>query len=471
MTAPGLADPADAALDGATLDDVQRADRVSAARDALRRQRLRRGAALGLTALGIMLGALVAERPLLLVLVGSAVLAVGLTLRQPAAVPVLAMPALILINRVGDAAGGLSISDLVLFAALWPALLLGARPLSAPLRSMLWASAVYQALVLFTVIANPYAANTTEWFHSWLLIAGALLVGWAAGASGHGPLALGLYVGAAACVAVVTCSAWLVAAADGNYGPVFLGEPLMMHKNYLGCVLAFAALIVYARPRWLRWRDGWCLALLALFLVAILASQSRQAMIGLALAVAVVALRPDPTRRRSKLVLVAGVAVTVSVVSLVRDQIESGDLHNSANQRLAWFEQSVAIWQQHPVFGAGLRWWYTDRFPERFQPPNAEFEVVSSAGAVGLVGWVLLVVVCLVALWRVDPRFGTLAFAMVLMRFTQGQFDLFWVAAQVSIPFVVAGVCLGAQAHAERRAEDHPEDRALDPPRPREAAW
>ncbi|WP_066585037.1 O-antigen ligase family protein [Cellulomonas timonensis] len=466
MTGPGLAPADDPMRDGSVHGDILRADQESRDHDALRRQRLRRGTALGLIALGVMLSALVAERPWLTLLVGAAALLVGLTLRQPAAVPVLAIPALILINRVGDEAGGLSISDLVLFVALWPALLLGARPLSAPLRSMLWASAVYQALTLFTVVANPYAANTTEWFHSWLLIAGALLVGWAAGASGHGPLALGLYVGAAACVAVVTCSAWLMAAADGNYGPVFLGEPLMMHKNYLGCVLAFAALIVYARPRWLRWHDAWCMALLGLFLVAILASQSRQAMIGLAVAVTVVSLRPDPTRRRSRLVLVAVVAVTVSVVSLVRDQIDSGDLHNSANQRLAWFEQSVAIWQQHPVFGAGLRWWYTDRFPERFQPPNAEFEVLSSAGAVGLVGWVLLVVVCLVALWRVDPAFGTLAFAMVLMRFTQGQFDLFWVAAQVSIPFAVAGVCLGAQAHAARAA-----DHSLDPPRAREATW
>lgn len=454
MTAPWTVRPRDPALDAALA-----ADQESAARDARHRRRLRQGAALGLIVVGVAASALASERPWLMVLVGAAALVVGLTLRQPAAAPVLAMPALILINRVGGEAGGLSVSDLVLFIALWPALILGARPFSAPMRSLLWASAVYQALVLFTVIANPYAANTTEWFHSWLLVAGALLVGWAAGASGHGPLALALYVVAAACVAVVACATWVIAAAAGDIGPVFLDEPLMMHKNYLGCVFAFAALLVYARPQWLRWHDGWCMALLALFLAGILAAQSRQAMIGLAIAVTVVALRPDPSRRRSKLVVVAGLAVAVAVVSLVRDQIASADQHNSANQRLAWFEQSVAIWEQYPAFGAGLRWWYTDRFPERFQPPNAEFEVLSSAGAVGLVGWVLLVVVSLVVLWRVDPRFGTLAFAIVLMRFTQGQFDLFWVAGQVSIPFAVAGVCLGAQAHALTRPAD-----ALDPP-------
>jgi len=28
----------------------------------------------------------------------------------------------------------------------------------------------------------------------------------------------------------------------------------------------------------------------------------------------------------------------------------------------------------------------------------------------------------------------------------QGQLDLFWVAAQTSIPFVIVGICLGAEA-------------------------
>ena len=32
----------------------------------------------------------------------------------------------------------------------------------------------------------------------------------------------------------------------------------------------------------------------------------------------------------------------------------------------------------------------------------------------------------------------------------QAQFDLFWVAAQVSMPFVIAGICLGAMATRAR---------------------
>ena len=43
--------------------------------------------------------------------------------------------------------------------------------------------------------------------------------------------------------------------------------------------------------------------------------------------------------------------------------------------------------------------------------------------------------------------YGTLAFTVMLGRFVQSQFDLFWVTAQVSIPFLVAGLCLGQLVH------------------------
>ncbi len=413
--------------------------------------RLRRATALvGLMATAVVIAALTSTQPWYVLGAGGLVLVVGLTLRQPAALPVLAMPTMLLINR----AGALSVSDFVLFLGFWPALLFGARPLSRPMRTVLWASAGYQAATLFTVIANPYSANVIEWFHAWLLVAGALLVGWAVGAAGKAGLGLGLYIGASAVIAVVTLVTWATNAAAGEFGPVYLDEPFMMHKNYIGCVLGFAAIIVYTRPRWLHWNDLVCLGLFGLFLAGMLAAQSRQAIIGLALAVAVVALRPDPHHHRSKLVLVAILGGALVVASLVRDQLDSGDQYNSAYQRLIWFRQSLVIWQDYPWFGAGLRWWYTDRFDEKFQPPNAEFEVLSSAGVVGLLAFLLMILVVLVTLWRLDSRFGTLAFVMILMRFVQGQFDLFWVAAQVSIPFAVAGVCLGAHAYATRTGDD-----------------
>lgn len=417
--------------------------------------------AAGLVTLGVVLALLTSVEPWLTVGVGAAVLVVGMTLREPLALPILGMPLLLLVNRVG---GALSVSDFVLFIGFWPALLFCRRPLSPAMRGVLWASAFYQATVLFTVIANPYLANAVEWFHSWLLVGGALLVGWAVGAAGYARLALGLYVGGSVVVALAALAQFAVNAAGGSFGAVYLNEPLLMHKNYIGCVLAFAAIIVYTRPRWLRWNDLLCLGLFGLFLAGILVAQSRQALIGLALAIAVVALRPDPHRHRSKVVLLAIAGAALVIGSLVQDQLESGDQYNSAYQRLTWFRQSLVIWQEYPWFGAGLRWWYTDRFDESFQPPNAEFEMLSSGGVLGLLGFLVMFAVILVILWRVDPRYGTLAFVMVLMRFVQGQFDLFWVAAQVSIPFVIAGICLAAQAHASRSgAGDDGLPRAVTP--------
>ena len=73
---------------------------------------------------------------------------------------------------------------------------------------------------------------------------------------------------------------------------------------------------------------------------------------------------------------------------------------------------------------------------------------------VGLAAFVVMWIGILLVLWHIDPRFGTLAVAVVFCRLVQAQFDLFWVAAQVSIPFVIAGICLGAMAREERSADE-----------------
>jgi hypothetical protein len=102
--------------------------------------------------------------------------------------------------------------------------------------------------------------------------------------------------------------------------------------------------------------------------------------------------------------------------------------------------------------GHGLRFWTVGR-GLGYQPPNAELEVLASAGVVGLLGFLALVVGTVVILWRVDPVYGTVAVAVVLSRLVQSQLDLFWVAVQTSVPFVVAGVALGVEALERERHE------------------
>ena len=392
----------------------------------------------------LALGALAAERPRYGVIVAVLILIVGLSSITPAAVPILAMPALVVIERVGSGAVELSISDMMLFAAFWPALFLSPKPFSRPIRQILWLSATYQLATLFTVITNRYTANTVEWFHAWLLVSGALIVGWAVGRSGYASTGLRLLVLACVIIALLTCLQFAANASHGDFGPVFLNVPWGMHKNFIGCVLAFGAVISYARPLWLRWSPMFSYSCFALLCAGVLASQARQALISLGVAIVVLVLRKDPDRRRSRWILLAFVPAMLLVASVVQAQLQEDNQFNSSYQRLTWYEQSLQVFHQLPWFGAGLRWWYTDRFPFAFQPPNAELEVLTSAGIIGLIGFLVLFGGILIVLWRINPRYGTLAFAVVLTRLVQGQFDLFWIAAQVPIPLAVAGVCLGA---------------------------
>ena len=66
----------------------------------------------------------------------------GVTAVQPGLIPLVLLPLLLVVLRVGGGGVDLSLSDFALAAATVPALLLARRPFSAGLRAVLWASAV-----------------------------------------------------------------------------------------------------------------------------------------------------------------------------------------------------------------------------------------------------------------------------------------------------------------------------------------
>lgn len=393
------------------------------------------------------------ERPFVAVALGAVVLAVGLSLVEPAALPLLAMPGMLVVARADLGGVDLSFSDLILAVAFWPAVLLAPRPYSPPMRTLLWFSAAYQASTLYTVIANPALANTVEWFHAWLLVAGALVVGWAVGRRGFARVGLTLLLLTGGLLALVTIGQGVLQFAGGNFSPVYPTWPYGMHKNFVGTALGFVAVIAYARPVWLGWSKRWAMTLFWASMAGVVLAQSRQALVGIGLGLLVIALRRDPHRRRSKLIVFALVPAVVFVASLIQEDIATGGRHNSLAQRVTFLSDAWNVWLESPWVGVGLRWWIDGRSA---QPPNAELEVLTSGGVVGLAGFLLLMVGGLVVLWRVDPTYGTLAFSILLVRLTQAQFDLFWVAVQVSVPFLVVGICLGEQARAgeERRVAE-----------------
>ena len=216
-----------------------------------------------------------------------------------------------------------------------------------------------------------------------------------------------------------------------------------MQKNALGTVLSFAIVIIFANPPWLRLPHGLGALLFWLHAAALVTTQSRQAVVAVAVALLVLALRAGHgARRRPEIAAFLVVPALVVVVTLVKDQLATGNQFSSANQRIVWYQLSFDYWLRSPLLGHGLRFWYYDP-TIGFQPPNAELEVAASAGLVGLVAFVVLMVGVLVVLWRLPTDVGTLAFVIVLTRFVQGQMDLYWVAVQVPVPYIVAGICLG----------------------------
>lgn len=404
-------------------------------------------------ALGI--GYLVTEQPNLALVLAFAVMVLGASLAQPVLLPLLAMPLLVVVVRVGGGGIDLTLSDFVLGLVFWPALQLSPKPFSRELRQLLWLNLAYQAASLLTVVANPYLANAVEWFHAWMLVSGALVVGWAVGRAGMAKVGLTLFLLACLALAVPTTVEGAMQWASGNFAAVYPTYPWPMHKNFIGTLLCFAAVLAYARPPWMGWSRRWAMTAFWIFVGGIAMSQSRQALLALGVALLVISFRRGGEKRRSALAIVGIVPAVYMVVTLIRDQVASGNVHNSVFQRLSWFSDTLALWEQSPWFGHGLRYWTTGRTELGFQPPNVVLEVLASTGVVGLVAFLVLFIGILRVLWRVNPTYGTVAFALVLARLVQSQFDLFWISITVSVPLALTGIALGALAHDRPGEELH----------------
>ncbi|HQZ84058.1 MAG TPA: O-antigen ligase family protein [Actinomycetota bacterium] len=386
------------------------------------------------------LGVMSAEYGSLAVFVAIVVLLVGLASTDLALLPVLAFPATLVMIRTGP----LSVSDLVLIAAVVPALLLYRRDEAKDLQPLIWAGIAYQAFLVPTLILNPYLGNYVEWVHELFLVVGSLVVGWVIGRRDKARVALSLFT--AGCVGIAIAAlmqAFYVLGTTGTFGPAYLP---FLHKNFIGNSLAFAFLIAFVRPDWLRWSRGTSYLVMGVCAAGIAASNSRQAIVSVFAAVIFLGFRGrTKVSTRGRVLTIALIPAIVAALSSVGEQLESGDAFNSTAQRLSWYAESLVIWRISPMFGVGLRWWNTGDYSS-FQPPNAFLEMLSSGGLLGLIGFIVL---CVTSLWIVlllPRQYSDLASAIMIARFAQGQLDLFWVAGQSALPWMVAGLVIGVRA-------------------------
>ena len=385
----------------------------------------------------------------------------GLSALEPALLPVALLPVMLVAYRAsGIGSNGVTFADLALALAFVPALILAPRPFSLPLRNLLWLGTAYLAAFAVTLAANPYRANFIEWPHEIVLVIGALIVGWTIGRRGFARAALLILLLSAVVMAAIVIVNGLLQYARGHFGPVDPQVFFSGGKNYLGTTISFIAVVCAVHPPWMR-LGRLATPLLILCGVAIGMTQSRQAIVGLAAAILIAVLRRGERRRTALVPLIAIPAVIVSALTL-REQLRSDNVHNSAHQRVQWFSAAVDVWRADPLFGAGQRWWYSDRFGVNFQPPNAELEVLSTTGLLGLAAFLLFLIGSLVVTARMKSSYGTLALAVLVDRAVQGQLDIFWLSVTASLPLLIAGIAVGGHEHDLDKRRASANDTAAD---------
>lgn len=372
----------------------------------------------------------------------AAVLCLGIALYELTVLPIVAVVGTLFLERVGGASTNLSVSDALLFVGTLSALPLFKAREDPDARFLLFLVAVYEAVVLVAVLDHPYRSDWVEWGHEAFLTAGSLILGWVVGRRDRARVALLAFL-----VGSAVLSAWAFAYSAAHHLRA-ANLPLGYQKNVIGDLVAFAVLVAAINPAILRLARRSRTFFIAAGLLGILGSGSRQAMVGLVVAMLVVLHRQGGLRRHLKVILLLAIPALVYVGLRVEAQIVSTNRFNSYHQRLSWYHDCLVLLHQSPWLGEGLRWWYTGRFNFAFQPPNAELEMLTSVGWLGTLAFAVLVLGALVRLRRLEWSYGTLAFAALLMRVVQGQFDVFWVAGQTAIPWMLVGIALGAQALA-----------------------
>ena len=224
--------------------------------------------------IGVALGVLSVHSSLLALVVGVVVLLAGVAARDATIIPVLAVPATLVLTRVG---GAFSVSDVVLAVASVLSLFALRGRGSAILRPLIWAGVFYLATAIPTQILNPYSANVIEWVHEVFLVLGSLIVGFVIGRADRARLALTLYVLGCCGIGVVTIAVSLVTYLHTKtFQPVFLTD---LNKNTIGGMLGAAAVIAFARPVWLRWSPGWSWLVVIISTLGVVAAQSRQGLV------------------------------------------------------------------------------------------------------------------------------------------------------------------------------------------------
>ena len=396
----------------------------------------------GVTALGILT---VLHRSYGLA-AGALVALAGIIYADPLLVPVAAFPATLLIQRAGGGAGaGLALCDLAVVAAAAVAITKIRWDAAPTLRRALVPVAVFEAVMLLTVMANPNKHDALEWAHRIEMLGGTLLVGWVVAASGRAKQAISALLVASMVLALLT----LEHALTLHFKPAQFG---LYQKNFIGATMWMAFVLAHLNPSWIAVPRRLARATKYLCGLALLASQSKQGIIALIVVLVYTTARHPSIRRRSKLLLAAIVPLALGGYFIITREVSNLKVNrfNSIGVRVdVSFPADFRVWATSPIFGHGMRWFYLPQFSgsqygfQYIQPPNIFVETLVAGGILGIIALVLLLGGSTRVLLSMPAAISTIALVLVLGRVVEAMFDIYWTSGGFLLPWLVAGLAVG----------------------------
>lgn len=372
-------------------------------------------------------------------LLPAVVLCLALTRYWLEAAPIAALLSVFVTTRVpglGQSAG-ISVSDILV--TLSTGLVLTQVRFTRPVRRLLVMAGAYELVLLAPVLVSGTRASYVEWLHRGELVIGAILCGALIAQRGRVLLALralavvaGVYAVAATVTYVRTGQAAFV---------------LTLQKNGLGTLLMMVLMVSLHLRDLIPHRD-WRWAYCGLLGAGIFASQSRGAMVAAAGGVLVAGLVEHRRLFRSPLVVLLALGSLVFVYLNVQSTEPVGEqlTYTSVGSRALYREQSLAIWRQSPITGAGLKLFNDPGSGLISEPHNVVVLALAEGGLFSLAAFIWLQVGALVVLRRHRSVLAAAAIAAVAARGTHGLLDIYWVGGTGSLCWLIAGMAVGAPA-------------------------
>jgi hypothetical protein len=374
------------------------------------------------------------------------VLLFGVLVADPLLVVVIALPGVLLVQRLGGSSTNLSASDVLVFVGGVVCLFYvrwGEAPnLRRFLRGVVW----YQAILVMVVIAHPNRYNIVEWFHRFSYLGASVLCGWVIATYGRTRQAFRIFLAGSSVLAIIAMGF----AIKLHFQPAQWGE---YQKNSIGAIMWVAIVVAQINPPWAGIGRLLARATKYLCVGGLLASQSRQAGIELVLALGLAYFLNPDLRRRSKLIILGAVPVVILLYYSFASQSRNNPKFNSVSIRFGQIGAAIHVWHLSPIFGEGMRFYNLPQWVSVTAPPNVVIDNLASTGIVGSLAFLFLVFVTVRTMYRLPYALGTLGLVVLISHYVDGLFDIFWIGGPTVAPYIICGVSLGmADLHKVSRA-------------------